>query len=254
MSKAVTLDIENMGILGWSWGIYEQNIIHIEHPQHLLTVAWKWLDKNKVETVSLLDNPNYKKEPHNDKIIAEVMWNVLDDCDTLIGQNIDAFDVKMINSMFMRHGFKPPSPYKTVDTLKVAKKKGKFTSNKLDDLGNTLGIGRKVKHEGFQMWLDCDNGDVKAYKRMLKYNKQDVLLTEKLYLNLLPWVDNHPPLNILNSKADGCPNCGSEDITLGAHYITSRTNRYQYARCSNCGKTLKVRLPDRLEKPTYVSV
>ena len=254
MAKVVTLDIENMGLLGWTWGLYEQNIIHVEHQQHLLTIAWKWLDKNKVEAVSLLDNKNYKKEPHNDRVIAEVIWKILDECDILIGHNIDAFDNKMMNSMFIRHGMLPPSPYKTVDTLKVAKRNGKFVSNKLDDLGQLLNIGAKVKHEGFPMWLACDKGDSKAYAKMIKYNKQDVRLTERLYLELLPWIPNHPALNILDSKLDGCTNCGSLNIILGSHRTVSRTNSYQYARCNNCGKSLKVRLHIKTEKPTYVSI
>ena len=42
----------------------------------------------------------------------------------------------------------PPSPYKTIDTLKIARKYFGFNSSKLDDLGRVLGAGEKVRHGG----------------------------------------------------------------------------------------------------------
>jgi len=253
MSRIVTLDVENMGLLGWTWGLYEQNIIHVEHQQHLLTIAWKWFDKNKVEAVSLLDNPKYKKEPHNDRVIAETIWKVLDECDILIGHNIDAFDNKMMNSMFMRHGMKPPSSYRTVDTLKVARKYGKFVSNKLDDLGETFGIGRKLKHEGFPLWLGCENGNADSYKKMIKYNKQDVRLTEDLYKELLPWIGNHPNLSVLDNKPNACGRCGSSHFQLRGTYYTN-SSIMQRVQCQNCGGWSRQRIADKIEKSKYVSV
>lgn len=35
-AKILIYDIENMANLGWAWGLYDQNLISIEHHQHLL--------------------------------------------------------------------------------------------------------------------------------------------------------------------------------------------------------------------------
>ena len=253
-SRLLIYDIENMAELGWSWGPhYETSIIHVEHPQHLLSIAWKWLGESKVHVIALPDYKLYKKDKHSDKALAEAFWPVIDSADIVIGHNSDQFDNKMVNSMFMRHKMNPPSPYATVDTKKVAKQAGRFASNKLDDLGETFNIGKKLKHEGFDLWLGCDRGDPQSWKKMIAYNKQDVRLTEKLYLELRPWVKNHPAMNILDQKPAACPKCGGEDMRPGKKYRATNANLYQYYRCQSCGASIKARLPEMKLKPKYVN-
>lgn len=127
----------------------------------------------------------------------------------------------------------PPSPFKTVDTLKVAKKFG-FPSNKLDNLGLSLGEGRKVKHTGFSLWKGCMAGDKKSWATMKRYNIQDVDLLARIYKRFLPWIQNHPSFAVFcDGKA--CPNCGSEKIQKNGIHRT-QTSFYQRYQCQNCGK------------------
>ncbi len=42
------------------------------------------------------------------------------------------------------------------------------------------------------------NKDPAAWKVMEKYNKQDVLLLEKVYDRLLPWIKSHPNHHLFN--------------------------------------------------------
>jgi hypothetical protein len=44
----------------------------------------------------------------------------MDEADIICAHNGDAFDIKKINSRLITNGFKPPSPFKTIDTLKAA--------------------------------------------------------------------------------------------------------------------------------------
>lgn len=245
--RILVYDIENMGICGWTWGIYEQNVIHVEHDQHLLCLAYKWLGESKVHTIALPDFKLYKKEPHNDLELAKKFWDVLDEADIVIGHNSKSFDDKMVMSMFMRHKIPPPSPFAQVDTKQGARV-GRFASNKLDDLGETFGIGKKMKHDGFDLWLGCDRGDPKSWKKMLAYNKQDVKLTERLYLELRPYMKNHPAVNVMKQERDACPKCGAKAMYLGMKYRASNTNLYQYARCGECGGTAKNRIPEPIAK------
>lgn len=117
----------------------------------------------------------------------------------------------------------------------MAKRYGRFLSNKLDDLGEEFNIGKKMKHQGFDLWLGCDAGDMKCWKTMIKYNKQDVLLTERLYLELRPYIENHPKLRILDGRPKACDNCGSDKL----HNHVKKTLagqgwRMQY-KCYDCG-------------------
>ena len=50
------------------------------------------------------------------------------------------------------------------------------------------GVGAKVKHSGFELWIDCMDGDKKAWAEMKRYQIQDVQLLDKLYEVLIPWL------------------------------------------------------------------
>lgn len=91
------------------------------------------------------------------------------------------------------------------------------------------------------------NGDPDALAQMREYNKQDVDVTEKVYLKLLGYIQNHPNLNLWPDKdiagkmidSPCCPNCGS-DNSISHGYRTSMTGRYQRRQCKNCGKAFQV--------------
>jgi hypothetical protein len=81
----------------------------------------------------------------------------------------------------------PPSPVKDLDLMSITKANFLFPSNKLDYVAQKLGVGAKVKHSGFKLWLRCMEGDDKAWKEMKTYQIQDVNLLAELYDVLLPW-------------------------------------------------------------------
>jgi hypothetical protein len=93
--------------------------------------------------------------------------------------------------------------------MKVVRSQFKFPSNKLDYVAQKLGVGAKVQHSGFQLWLDCMAGIPKAWKMMKEYQIQDVNLLLDLYDILLPWIKNHPHVGVSQDKPKGCRNCGS---------------------------------------------
>jgi len=172
----------------------------------------------------------------------------------VIGHNGDKFDVKKTNARFIAHGMNPPSPYKTIDTLKVARRFFKFDSNKLDQLGRYLKLGRKVETGGIQLWFGCMSGKMSAWNKMVKYNKQDVQLLEDVYLKLRPWMSNHPNLNKYMETAHNCPACGSHDLQRrGTDGTVGNVNLYQRWRCNDCYKWSRSRMAEKeVTKPQIV--
>ena len=81
----------------------------------------------------------------------------------------------------------PPSPTKDLDLMTIVKANFQFPSNKLDYVAQKLGVGSKVKHSGFELWIGCMNDDKKAWAEMKRYQIQDVQLLDNLYDILLPW-------------------------------------------------------------------
>ena len=146
----------------------------------------------------------------------------------------DKFDIKKMYARFLYYGFPPPSPFKSIDTVKIARKYFSMNSNKLDDIGRYLGIGRKMVHTGWDLWKRCFSGDMEAWNEMINYNSQDVLLLERVYEKFKPYITNHPNMNLLQNTTHSCPNCGSNHLQKRGMSITrvSKSQRYQ---CQDCG-------------------
>jgi hypothetical protein len=214
------------------WDRYEANAVWVEQESYLLCYAAKWLDGPMI-VKSLPDFSEYKKDPTNDLPLVKSLWKLLDEADIVIAHNADQFDVKKANARFSHHNLPPPRPYKTIDTLKVARSLFKFSSNKLADLGEHLGLGEKIKVDG-HLWRACMAGDETAWRKMITYNKRDVTLLQKIYLHFRPWIKFHPNMSILADKPDGCPNCGSEKIQSRGSGAT-RFGVYMRFQCMTCG-------------------
>jgi len=233
-TKILLFDIEISPSTGYSWRKFETNIIEYTEEWYILCYTAKWLN-NKKMTVSALPQykGRYRKSKVDDYDVVLSLWHLLDEADVVIAHNAD-FDTKKANARFAFHGLKPPSPYKVICTLKVARKYFSFNSNRLDDLGEHLGLGRKIE-TNFSLWRGCMNGDMNSWRRMVRYNKQDVKLLEKVYLRMLPFISTHPNVNTLTKVNGSCPNCGSSNLQKRGFAITGAT-RKQRLQCISCGR------------------
>jgi DNA polymerase elongation subunit (family B) len=227
-------DLENSPSLGFFYGKeYETNILQTIRQWHLMSFAAKWLDSKDIIVKALPDYPLYKRDKFDDRALVQDLHKLLSQADVLVAHNGDAFDTKKANARFIIHGLDPIPPLKSVDTLKIARRNFSFNSNRLDDLGNYLGIGRKLVHTGKHLWLACLDGNLDAWKTMRKYNVQDVLLLERLYKKVRPWHATHPNLNALSRQPIACPKCGSTNLwKRGYNYtLTSEAQRFQCREC-----------------------
>lgn len=243
--KILLYDIETEPNLGYCWGKWETNIVEFKEEWKMLSFAYKYLDNPTVKCVA---RPDFKDK--TDGSVVKALWELLNDADIVISHNGDAFDQKMANVRFIELGLPPPAPYVTIDTKKVAKKYFRFLSNSLNDLGKNLGVGKKFKHQGFQMWLDCMAGDKKAWAEMIKYNKQDVLLLEKVYLKLRPWIENHHNVNAEFGTLSHCPKCGGGLKSCGIR--RTKTSSYRNYRCLECKGYSKARTAEKTAKPEVI--
>lgn len=215
----------------WPGRLYEQDIIKVTKPWYLLTFSTKWLGGEHL-TRGLPDYKEFSKNKHSDKSLVKELWNLLDKAEIVVGHNSDKFDIKKLNTRFLYYKLGPPSPYRTIDTKKVATKYFGFDSNKLDLIGEYTDEGRKVDHEGFSLWEKCMWGDKKSFELMKRYNKQDVILTEKIYKRFLPYIKNHPNLDNY-SKLTVCPKCQSSKLVRRG-YQFNQTTKYARIQCKNC--------------------
>lgn len=161
--------------------------------------------------------------------MAKALVELLNEADAVVTYNGDKYDLPKIMGEIVLAGLAPPSKPASIDLIKTVKKFG-FNMNRMAYIAPLLGLGGKVKHEGFNLWKDVMNGCPKAQKKMTRYCIQDVRLTAKMYKKLLPYITNHPKLR----TGDGCPNCESTK-TQKRGYRFTRYFRIQRNQCQSCG-------------------
>ena len=255
MSKVRTLliDIETSPITGYTWSTFDASVLKILEPSKVLSVAWKWLDEDETFCKTIADFKGYKKGVVDDKRLIQLAWELLNEADIVIAHHGKKFDLPKLAARFIYYGLAAPASYQVVDTKQVASTKFKFDSNSLNNLGTYLGLGSKVQNGGFDLWVRCIAGDPDAWELMKEYNVQDVVLLEKVYLALRPYITNHPNVSLITGAVDNCPTCQSDKLQKRGFSYT-RTGRKQRYQCSDChswsvgsfersGKDAHMRLP-----------
>lgn len=227
------LDVETAPSLGYVWGKWQQDVIKFNEHWFMLSFAYKFQEDKKTTVLGLPDYKLYKKNKINDLELLKDLWQVMDKADIIIAHNGDRFDIRKSNARFAFHGLNPPSPFKSIDTLKVARKHFKFDSNKLDDLAQYLHIGAKLPNTGAALWFDCMNGVKDAWNVMKRYNAHDVELLEKVYLRLRPWIASHPNLTYW-TREETCPVCQSNKLQHRGWNVSKQGRRARFA-CQSCG-------------------
>src|ERR1044072_4109574 len=101
------LDIETAPLLGYSWGIWETNVMEVKEAWYMLSFSVKRLGSKKASTYCLPDF--YKKDKQDDKSLITELWNIMDKSDVIIAHNGDRFDIRKANARFIFHGMEPPS-------------------------------------------------------------------------------------------------------------------------------------------------
>lgn len=225
-AKILFYDIETTPNLGYVWGKYQQDVLAYSQESRLLSFAYKWQGQNAVTVLTT-------EGKRDDKRLVKELHRLLNKADIVVAHNGDDFDNKRAQARFIVHGLKPPSLYKSVDTLKIARKYFKFNSNRLNDLGSILGLGKKVDTGGIGLWLGCMEGDPKAWKKMVRYNRQDVVLLEKVYNALLPWHQAHPSIGLLEGRVKSCPKCGSDRLQSRGFQV-AKSQVYRQYQCQSC--------------------
>ena len=230
--KILFWDIENSPINGFVWGLWDQNLglSQIIEPTHMICFGARWEGTRQVIIKSAFHDTK--------EVMLHTLWELLDEADAVVSWNGASFDTKHAMREFIEAGMTPPSPYKEIDLMRIVKSRFKAPSNKLDYWAGLLLGQHKAETGGMQLWIDCMAGDEKAWKRMYKYQRQDVNLLVDLYYRLMPWITNHPNRAIYDGIPGGCPACGSLNLQKRGISVT-QVSKFQRYQCQGCGKWCK---------------
>ncbi len=231
--KRLYFDIETSPNIGFFWTAgFKLNISteSIIKERAIICICYKW-EEDKV-THSL----NWDSKQNDKKMLQEFI-KVANEADELVGHNGDKFDLAWVRTRCLFHRIDMFPTYTTIDTLKVARSKFKFNSNKLNYIAKYLGIGQKI-HTDYDLWKDIVlNKDKDAMDKMIKYCKMDVILLEKVHKELSLHIPAKTHYGVIFGGDRGsCPECGSDDLVRNNKRVTASGLVKIQLRCKTCGK------------------
>lgn len=226
-------DIETSPNLVFSWNVgydIKINYENIVKERAIICICYKYEGDDKVYSLTW--------DKGDDKAMLKKFANIINEADEVIGHNSDRFDIKWVRTRCVYHGIPMTHDIKGIDTLKAARGKFKFNSNKLDYIGRYLGVGEKMETGGFDLWKDIVmKNDKESLNKMVAYCMQDVLLLEKVFKKLNPYIP--PKTNVaaaFNRSPINCPECLSERTIINKHKVSAAGHKSVGMQCRDCGK------------------
>lgn len=241
--KILIFDIETSPMASYTWGRWKQNVSLDQTISEWFMLSWsaKWLNNPNMMSDALTPEEASRED---DARITRSIWHLLNEADIIIAHNGVKFDTPKLNSRFIIHGLVPPTPYRQIDTLTVARKEFGFSSNKLDALAGYFGIEHK-SDTNFNLWKRCLAGEQEALDYMEAYNMKDVEILEEVYLKLRPWIKNHPNISLyLENEDETCPHCGSTNLADTGTFSYTNVSKFSNVRCLDCGGMARRRTSD----------
>jgi len=175
-----TVDIENCPAIVAGWGLFDQNfgMDQILTTPKITSISYMKETDSKPTTLGWTFNEDAKG---SDTSLLLKFSEWVKDVDVIIGQNTDAFDIKMINWRINELGLPPIEwPQFSLDILKLSRKVFRPLSHKLDFRSRTYGFGGKIDQTMKQIMKVMD-GDEKEQAERMRYNAKDVLDTRKVF-------------------------------------------------------------------------
>lgn len=236
--KILIYDVEMSFNVSYHYDQWGVNIphTHIKHTQFMISAAWRWFGQKKIHAVSVLDDPKrFEKDFRDDYHVINTLREQIDQADATVAFNGDRFDTKEFNTGLIKHNFQPAHDYVQIDPIKIAKRKFRFKGgNSLDNLCKFLNLNVQKGHVDLKDWIAATEGDPKAIRKIVKYNKGDIPTLEAVWRKVKPFAPSQLNMNHFVA-ADVCSHCGGANLKLHYRRKAARaTVRYQF-QCRDCG-------------------
>ena len=236
------IDIETSQNLLWGWGLGDQYVGYdqIAKESEVICICYQWEGNAKVNAL-IWDAKKYnllKYDDDADKKILEEFSKIYSQADLAIGHNCKKFDIAVLQARIIKHKLPPLAPTLIDDTY-LQSKNIRFTSHKLDYLSKYLEIGHKIgNEEGRKLWIKVQQGDKHALQKMVQYCKNDIVLLNKIYHRLQPYIKSNLNQAIFDGRPTICSNplCKSENSLERRGFVLTTAGKYPRYQCKICGK------------------
>lgn len=207
----------------------------------LCTFGYAWHGDKSASALDLLDFPeDFHNNPFKEKKLIKASHKIMSKAQVCIGHYSDRFDLKYMNTKFLKHNLTPVTIVTAEDTWKTARSGLKLSSNRLGNIAEYFELKHTKMDIPVSTWFDVIRGDEKAMRLMTKYCQQDVMTLMDVYYRLEPICKPRSHGGVLrdNVAPTSCPvvTCGSDQFMKWGFFIKSQSGRkYQKRKCKSCG-------------------
>ncbi len=234
--KILHYDIETAPMLSYNWKPKTEwiNKEMSIRDVHLISWAAKWDGIKGTPKTDFL-NPDEVADNLDDVRIVNSLADLIRQADIIVAHNGDRFDLPKVNGRVALAGAEALGPVDTIDTLKLSRASFGFGYHNLDYLAEIFLGEHKIKTD-WSWWEDVMKGDVKAMARMVRYGRKDVVLLERVFHAIIPYVktlrrlyDSDPTEGVIT-----CSYCGGHKFERRGKKRT-KTMTYMQYKCLNTG-------------------
>lgn len=236
--KIMVYDIETSRNIAEVWNTGKTYIGHtaMRTETKIVTVAWKWLGESKIHYLRWTRDESVEEGGCDEELIRDFIKEY-NSADLLIGWNNNGFDNKIVNTRALKYGIFVNTNIKSFDIMKKLKSKFRQPSNSMAYWARFFGLEGKLQHSGLKMWQTIQWGGEEdaeeAMKLMIKYNLQDVALTEEIYMKVREYL----PVEVSFAREKHCcPTCGSDKVKNIKKVVTPKKYIKHQMQCKGCGQ------------------
>ena len=207
----------------------------------MLCFGYKVLGEKRTHCLNAWDYPTWNKSVNDDYHLVKAAYEILIGADVIVTHNGKRFDEKFLNTRLAYHNLPPLPKLVHIDTCMVAQKRLYLAGNRLNDLAKFFRLPiEKMKHDGWDLWVDVWYRKPKAMKIMAAYCKQDVNVLEQCFNKLhANYSDQLPNFNHWRKgREEVCPACGSDEYIKWGYNRKPLIPQPRY-KCKTCRATFQ---------------
>jgi len=200
----------------------------------VICFGYKWLG-SKTQVICAWDfKERWRKDVNDDFAVVraalEQVWNA----DVIVTFNGKKFDWRFLQTRAIKHKLGPLPKLMHIDLCQESKKHLYLHTNRLGNVAEFLYGDKKLKHDGWDLWVDVHRRKAKAMRKMSEYCAKDVDLLVPIFKRMRPWL-RLPNYNMYSGPKSKpvCPNCGSTRLRRHGLRVADQKIYTRYM-CTDC--------------------
>lgn len=242
--RRLFFDLETSPNVVYSWRVGGKVYLDyhsILEERAIICIGYKWQGEKTVRSIQW-------EKRGQDKALLEEFIPILESADEVVAHNGDRFDLPWLKARAAFHNLQISAYIKSIDTLQQSRKQFYFNSNRLDYLGQYLGLGGKMDTGPMGLWHRVMEGDKKSLDLMVRYCKRDVELLEEVYVRLENFNKPKSHAGVLEGKdKSSCPSCASTQTQRRGYRVTALGGKSQIMSCGKCGRNFTLAVAEGLK-------